>query len=93
MALEPLPRADNYFVEMCSGSEEGSYLRLIDFALGLRVREKKKEEGGPCVQCALTPPLLLEPFIGVGAIAQGRQLLRRNVQRFRDGLVFKDHRL
>ena len=22
---------DNYFTEMCSGSEEGSYLRLIDF--------------------------------------------------------------
>jgi len=23
----------NYFVEMCSGSEEGSYLRLIDFCI------------------------------------------------------------
>ena len=22
---------NNYFTEMCSGSEEGSYLRLIDF--------------------------------------------------------------
>jgi len=23
----------NYFTEMCSGSEEGSYLRLIDFCI------------------------------------------------------------
>ena len=32
---------NNYFTEMCSGSEAGSYLRLIDFeylsTLGLRV--------------------------------------------------------
>ena len=32
---------NNYFTEMCSGSEAGSYLRLIDFVyhstLGLRV--------------------------------------------------------
>ena len=36
-----------YFTEMCSGSEEGSYLRLIDFVyhstLGLRVIKKKKK--------------------------------------------------
>jgi len=36
----------NYFVEMGSGSEEGSYLRLIDFVyhstLCLRVVKKKK---------------------------------------------------
>ena len=36
----------NYFTEMCSGSEAGSYLRLIDFVyhstLGLRVIKKKK---------------------------------------------------
>jgi len=35
------------FAEMCSGSEAGSYLRLIDFVyhstLGLRVIKKKKE--------------------------------------------------
>jgi len=35
----------NYFTEMCSGSEAGSYLRLIDFVyhstLGLRVIKKK----------------------------------------------------
>jgi len=24
---------NNYFAEMCSGSEEGSYLRLIDFCI------------------------------------------------------------
>jgi len=37
---------NNYFTEMCSGSEAGSYLRLIDFVyhstLGLRVIKKKK---------------------------------------------------
>ena len=41
-------RRTNYFTEMCSGSEAGSYLRLIDFAyhstLGLRVIKKKKKE-------------------------------------------------
>jgi len=35
-----------YFTEMCSGSEAGSYLRLIDFVyhstLGSRVMKKKK---------------------------------------------------
>jgi len=34
----------NYFTEMCSGSEEGSYLRLMDFCitrLGLRVKEDR----------------------------------------------------
>jgi len=37
---------DNHFTEMCSGSEAGSYFRLIDFVyhstLGLRVIKKKK---------------------------------------------------
>ena len=36
---------DNYFTEMCSGSEAGSYLKLIDFVyhstLGLRVTKKQ----------------------------------------------------
>jgi len=36
---------NNYLAEMCSGSEEGAYLRLIDFlyhsTLGLRVIKKK----------------------------------------------------
>jgi len=44
---------NNYFTEMCSGCEAGSYSRLIDFVyhstLGLReIKKKKKEldEGG-----------------------------------------------
>jgi len=41
---------NNYFTEICSGSEAGSYLRLIDFVyhstLGLRVIQKEKKEGG-----------------------------------------------
>jgi len=38
---------NNYFTEMCSGSEAGSHLRLIYFVyystLGLRVIKKKRE--------------------------------------------------
>jgi len=38
----------DYFTGMCSGSEAGSYLRLIDFVhqsdLGLRVIKKKRED-------------------------------------------------
>ena len=41
---------NNYFTEMCSGSEAGSYLRLIDCVyhstLGLRVIKKKKKKKG-----------------------------------------------
>ena len=37
---------NTYFTEMCSGSEAGSYLRLIDFvyhqSLGLRVLKKQE---------------------------------------------------
>ena len=49
---------------MCSGSEAGSYLRLIDFVyhstLGLRVIKRAKsklllEAGGPEVQCLRRP--------------------------------------
>jgi len=47
---------NNYFTETCSGSEAGSYSRLIDFVyhstLGLRVIKKKKDVlhggGAPC---------------------------------------------
>ena len=39
---------NNYFTEMCSGSEAGSYLRLIDFVyhstLGLGVIKTKKKK-------------------------------------------------
>jgi len=38
-----------HFAKMCSGSEEGSYLRLIDFVyhstLGLRVLKKRRVSG------------------------------------------------
>ena len=38
---------NSFVTEMCSGSEEGSYLRLIDFVyhsiIGLRVIKKKKK--------------------------------------------------
>ena len=41
---------NNYFTEMCSGSEEGSYSRLIDFVyhltLSLRVVKKKRNGRG-----------------------------------------------
>ena len=41
---------NNYFTEMRSGSEAGSYLRLIDFVyhstLGLRVIKKKEDSLG-----------------------------------------------
>ena len=43
---------NNYFTEMCSGSEAGSYLRVIDFVchstLGLRVIKKKKKTHPEC---------------------------------------------
>jgi len=47
--MQPIEnRVENYyFTEMCSGSEAGSHLRLIDIvyhsALGLRVIKKKKK--------------------------------------------------
>ena len=41
----------NCFTEMCSGSEAGSHLRLIDFVyhstLVLRVKEREREEEEP----------------------------------------------
>jgi len=42
------PSYNNYFTEMCSGFEAGSYLRLTDFVyhstLGLRVIKKNKKD-------------------------------------------------
>ena len=43
---------DNYFTEMCSGSEAGSYLRLINFVslnsrLASNNEEEEEEEGRP----------------------------------------------
>ena len=49
---------NNYFTEMCSGSEAGSYLRLIvsvyHSTLGLRVIKNKKKSG----RCAAAARLL-----------------------------------
>ena len=46
--VERLRGGEALFTEMCSGSEAGSYLRLIDFVyhspLGLRVTKQKREE-------------------------------------------------
>ena len=51
----------NYFTEMCSGSEAGSYLRLIDFVyhstLGLRVIKKKKTCAPVRAPSCRNPPL------------------------------------
>ena len=39
---------NNYFAGMCSGSEEGSYLRRIDFvALNSRLESDKKKKKSP----------------------------------------------
>ena len=38
---------NNHFTEMCSGSEEGSHFRLIDFEpLNYRLESNKEEEAG-----------------------------------------------
>ena len=50
---EPRHTRPNYWSERCSGSEAGSYLRLIDFVyhstLGLRV-EKKEDPFKPLIK-------------------------------------------
>ena len=49
--VKPRSQFKNYFTEMCSGSEEGSYLSLIDFvSLNSRLesnKEEEEEEGAP----------------------------------------------
>ena len=56
---------DNYFTEMCSGSEADSYLRFIDFVyhstLGLRVKKKKKKK---CCKASLATLLPNSPTVG-----------------------------
>jgi len=47
---------NNYFTQMCSGSEAGSYLRLIDFVYhstpGLKViKEKRRRITGVMLHC------------------------------------------
>jgi len=65
---------DKYFTEICSGSEAGSYLRLIKFVrhstLGLRVIKKKKylnveELGGDVVARVVA---LAPRFVALGAL-------------------------
>ena len=85
---------------MCSGSEAGSYVRLIDFVyhltLGLRVIKKKKEDR---VRRAVPSSTAATADATLGSSsAREREmisddLLRRNVQQFRGGLVFKADRL
>ena len=41
--LPTIPTENNYFAEMCSGSEAGSHVRLIDFVYHSR-RESSEEE-------------------------------------------------
>ena len=54
---------NNYFAEMCSGSETGSYLRPIDFVyhstLGLRVIKKKKNGRGLTITIPATMSCLV----------------------------------
>ena len=54
----------NYFTEICSGSEAGSYLRLIDFVyhspLGLRVIKKKKGRGSSRERKGVVPSQRLQ---------------------------------
>ena len=60
---------NNYLAEMWSGSEAGSYWRLIDFVyhstLGLRGMQKKmKKKQGACPEDASEPHkwIYVEPF-------------------------------
>ena len=59
--------AEPYFTEMCSGSEAGSYLRLIDFVyhstLGLSVTKKKRAQESGAEQISQSGP---EPGPGFG---------------------------
>jgi len=56
MYVHPL----NYFTEMCSGSEAGSYLRPINFVyrstLGLRVIKKRKKKNKDGSSDVRSPP-------------------------------------
>ena len=69
---------NNYFAEMGSGSEAGSYFRLIyDVSLNSRLEShKEEEEEVPCV----------------GGV-EGSDVVRWMIAEFREGLVFEAHRL
>ena len=82
---------------MCSGSEAGSYLRLIDFVyhstLGSRVIKKKRREDTSLANSSLARFMWWSFSPASRGSRAMAQLLHRNVQRFRGGLVFKAHRL
>ena len=97
---------------MCSGSEAGSYLRLIDSRITqLKAQgpsrtcneSKEEEEAGAWVQggrerfglkgSGVRGNWLRVQGVGLRVEGSGVQLLPRNVQRFRGGLVSKAHRL
>ena len=63
--------SNNYFTEMCSASEVGSYLRLIDCVcrstLSLRVRTKKSIASQTWTVPPATPGSPLVPFIMKGS--------------------------
>jgi len=82
--LKILQRDDlnNYFTEMCSGSEEGSYLRLIDFASIKSSDESNKED-----QEEFSPPYEgIKDYILCGTPGQLQpgpgQILKRATHRF-----------
>ena len=64
---------DNYFTEMCSDSEAGLYLRLVDFVyhsiLGSRVTKKKKRWAGLGFRTeAAAPKAFLTPLLAIRSL-------------------------
>jgi len=67
---------------MCSGSEAGSYLRLIDFVyhttLGLRVIKKKKRR----LRVSTARPLLVSLVLGVWSrVSESKPLMAVHLSR------------
>ena len=73
----------NYYTEMCSGSEAGSYLRLIDFvyhsALGL-IQIKKKKFRAPAPERERERGCLGFRGCGLGSPCRSHIWARRGVQ-------------
>ena len=85
----------HYLTEMCCGSEAGSYWRLKDSCItqledqeSSRTCNESKEEEEENITELSEKGLSFSWTRSVEV-----QLLRRDVQRFRDGLVCKAHRL
>jgi len=57
---------NNYFSEMCSGSEEGSYLRLIDFCITQRARFAPGRGGMQLYRCTQNSFLSWSDRLNVG---------------------------